>query len=498
MFKSTHLDFEDIKVYGKKCAEDKRDAGYNIGDLLNMPFLGGWWKASPHNGEEELERMNLIGNLYEGSILNHYVKNRPPNEIVPNIPRILQSVDKYEEQNKHSFLTIYNKVQEKNVLCVHLRSGDKEVQPLFIQLISQMSRLYDKTILISGIHLDEYFKDNQTKIKYFIQTVNRIMDESKNISVFLAEPDIHIVLMKVARNMLLHMGGFSVIGSIVNTGNLFMTPYMSNTVMRNNWKQLVNKPFTHLPFGEVSKVFVTFGAGGQHFYDATERICKQARSLQIFHRIVNFNEEDLRNDSEFWNKHSHFITNNKRGFGYWLWKPYIIKKVMESLNENDIVLYCDCGNELVVNKKQRLLEMMEIVKTDYIMGSYPGEYHPDNGNLPFLNEIHWTKNDLLVHLGILLDDPLLYTNQIQSNTLLIMKNDTTMQITKTWYDIGCIYRFIDDTPSITPNSELFREHRHDQSILSILLKYYKVFSKTTLETAVDIIRNRSGISRTIM
>jgi hypothetical protein len=497
MLQNTPLRFEDIQVYGKECLQDTRKAGYNIGDLLNMPFLGGWCNGSPHNNDNDLQRMNMIGTVYTGSILHYYIQDRPLHETIPNIPRLIKSVEMYEEKHKQTFLTIYNEVQEKNILCVHLRSGDKEVNPKYIQLISQMSRLYDKTILISGIHLDEHYIDNQTKINNFVQTINQIMDNSKNVSVFLAEPDVHLVIMKVAKNMLLHTGGFSVLGSIVNKNNMFLTSLMDDIVTKHNWKTLVNNPYTFLSFGEPSKVFITFGSGEQNFVDAANRISDQAQKVNIFHRIFTFGKNDLINDLNFWMIHGDFIQNNKRGFGYFLWKPYLIKKVFDSLQENDTLLYCDCGNEIDVHKKSTLLEAYEMVKKDYLLGTYPAEYDPNNGNIPFLNEIHWTKQDLFNHFGIPKNHPLLFTNQRQANTLLMIKKEPIMKLVNEWYEIASIYRLLDDSPSIAPHfSEgLFHEHRHDQSIFSLLTKKNHLFSTTTLEKAICIKRNRSGISQ---
>ena len=54
---------------------------------------------------------------------------------------------------------------------------------------------------------------------------------------------------------------------------------------------------------------------------------------------------------EFWNNHSEFILANKRGYGYWLWKPYLIMKTLEQMNDNDILVYADCGCEIESNKK---------------------------------------------------------------------------------------------------------------------------------------------------
>lgn len=74
------------------------------------------------------------------------------------------------------------------------------------------------------------------------------------------------------------------------------------------------------------KVFITFGAGGQNYIDAGKRLIKQAKSTGYFDKTILYTEKDLKNDKHFWNPHSEFISKNKRGYGYWIWKSYIIKK----------------------------------------------------------------------------------------------------------------------------------------------------------------------------
>ena len=77
------------------------------------------------------------------------------------------------------------------------------------------------------------------------------------------------------------------------------------------------------------KAFISFGAGGQNYINACNRIKHQVDLLDIFDIIKIYTEEGLKADTEFWNTHSKFIEENKRGYGYWLWKPYIIKKTMD-------------------------------------------------------------------------------------------------------------------------------------------------------------------------
>jgi len=67
----------------------------------------------------------------------------------------------------------------------------------------------------------------------------------------------------------------------------------------------------------------------------------------MFNKIISYNDKDLNNDEEFWKKHGNFIENNKRGNGYWIWKPYIIMKNLDLMNDNDILLYLDCGCEVL-------------------------------------------------------------------------------------------------------------------------------------------------------
>ena len=64
--------------------------------------------------------------------------------------------------------------------------------------------------------------------------------------------------------------------------------------------------------------FITFGAGGQNYYDAVERLGQQSNQINLFNHIILYTDEDLKQDTEFWSKHSTFIENNKRGYGYWI------------------------------------------------------------------------------------------------------------------------------------------------------------------------------------
>jgi hypothetical protein len=153
------------------------------------------------------------------------------------------------------------------------------------------------------------------------------------------------------------------------------------------------------------------------------------------------------------------------------------------MKDGDILLYLDCGCEIDVDEKAYLNELIEIVKTDNIIGTYTH------------NDKDWNKMDLVLKLEMN-DIDVLKTNQHQAGALMFLVCDITRKIVNEWYNIGCGYYYIDDSPSISKNLDCFREHRHDQSIFSLLTKKYKVYSKCSLnKKCVKYSRNRSGVTK---
>ena len=67
-----------------------------------------------------------------------------------------------------------------------------------------------------------------------------------------------------------------------------------------------------------------------------------------------------------------------------------------------------------------------------------------------------------------------------------------------YYCIATNYHFIDDSPSILKNDNSFSEHRHDQSIFSLLIKSnkYKLNTKNNViresDININISRKRNG------
>jgi hypothetical protein len=227
--------------------------------------------------------------------------------------------------------------------------------------------------------------------------------------------------------------------------------------------------------------FITFGSH-LNYIEAGNRLIKQINNLKIFTETKLYTSNDLEKDKNFWDKHKTFIKNNKRGYGYWLWKPYIIKKTIENMKDGDILLYFDCGCEIDNTKKNNLLICFDIVKKDKIVGGLT------------CIEKDWNKMDLIKKLDMN-NDKYINTKQRMSGAILLLVCDETRRLINEWYQIGCEYHYIDDSPSIEKNIDTFKEHRHDQSIFSLLTKKYNLFSNHNIRESILILRNRTGISK---
>jgi hypothetical protein len=222
---------------------------------------------------------------------------------------------------------------------------------------------------------------------------------------------------------------------------------------------------------------ITYGT--ENFNNSKLRLLEEAINTDWFTTVTLYGPEHL---SDEFKETFKTLLLEQRGAGYWIWKSYIIKKTMENMNDGDILLYLDCGCELDFKIKNELLKSIDIVKTDKIIGTLT------------CTEKYYNKMDLVEKLDMNKD---IYLNsaQRQGGTNLYLVCNETRHLVNEWYKIACDYNNIDDSPSINKNIPSFKEHRHDQSIFSLLTKKYNIYSEQTLDNAIYCIKNRTGISK---
>ena len=211
------------------------------------------------------------------------------------------------------------------------------------------------------------------------------------------------------------------------------------------------------------KHFITFG--DTRLRKTTERIRQQAEAMNFFDEIHIVDELYL--ESDFTSSLSHLLNSRVRGFGYWLWKPHIIRRQLERLHDNDILVYCDSGCHLNPEGVPRLKEYIEELSyTPLGIKAFPA-----NSTITDTIEKRWTKGDIFSHFGCRNKKIVTETAQIAATQIFIRKCQPSMNFIREWEKIACEnISLIDDSPSKTVNSVLFIENRHDQSIFSVLFK----------------------------
>jgi hypothetical protein len=187
-----------------------------------------------------------------------------------------------------------------------------------------------------------------------------------------------------------------------------------------------------------------------------ERIRKQVENTKIFDHIICYNPNDF--DSEFLEKNGKFIQNNPRGYGYWIWKPYIVLHTLKKMNENDILLYMDSG--CTFRNHPRFQEYINFVTES------------KQGILSFCLkeniEKRWTKMDVFVELQCE-EDKYKNTPQICATAFLLKKCNYSIDVMNQWYENCCKHHLINDDINLK-NESCFIENRHDQSLFSLTLK----------------------------
>ena len=184
-----------------------------------------------------------------------------------------------------------------------------------------------------------------------------------------------------------------------------------------------------------------------------------ALSIGGFDNVFSFNLQDLGDEFIFQNKN---IMSQPRGAGYWMWKPFVIKKALELINDNDILMYSDSGISFIKNIDE-IVTIMDNTDEKLLLFELD-DIHPNK---------RWTKRDCFVLMG-LDNEPYLSQNQLLASYILMRKNKFVIKFIDEWLHYAKDYRVITDSSNECglPNYLEFVDHRHDQSILTNLsIKY---------------------------
>lgn len=197
----------------------------------------------------------------------------------------------------------------------------------------------------------------------------------------------------------------------------------------------------------------------EKFKDSQKFNSVSGRNIGGFDGVIEYSPSSI--DDAFSAQFSN-ILSCQRGAGYWLWKSYIVNDVLNKVSNGDVIMYSDSGCHFIRDARP-LLELTEKFNQDVI---------PFELELP---EGAWTKRDAFHYMGC---DGLGFenTNQRLASFIIIRKSDLGVKFAREYLHYSCDKRIISDDSNICglPNYHGFTDHRHDQSIYSLLTKKYKL------------------------
>ena len=163
--------------------------------------------------------------------------------------------------------------------------------------------------------------------------------------------------------------------------------------------------------------FITYA--NDVFAKAKSRLLQQAKEFYPFETIQGYGPPDL--SVEFRQKFAN-ILEMKRGAGYWIWRPIILKQKLDQMQNDEMLVYLDAGCNLNPLGMCRFLEYINMLKTsDYGILSFQMSGRPDlAGNLE--KEIYWTTTEIFNYFNIYPDSQIGESGQYLGGVLILKKN----------------------------------------------------------------------------
>lgn len=169
------------------------------------------------------------------------------------------------------------------------------------------------------------------------------------------------------------------------------------------------------------------------------------------HEVFSFEDVDI--EKTYFDNHCQ-ILNNKKGAGLWLWKPYFISKALSNIEYGDVLVHCDAA-AIFIKNINTLVKSLKDSNQDIMFFDLP------------LLEKEWTKPSLISFFG---NKDFGVTNQISASFFVMIKTKKTEKFIEEWLNLCENPNLLD---WFEEDKSIFKNHRYDQSILSLLAKKHK-------------------------
>lgn len=210
------------------------------------------------------------------------------------------------------------------------------------------------------------------------------------------------------------------------------------------------------------KLLVSY-ANKPYFYRAQQLLVESAKPY--FNGHASYTYDSL--DTEFKRKNQHILSQS-RGGGFWLWKPYIILATLKQVKDGDYVFYIDSGNKIVSDPGILFNTVDTTDKGILLFENRDGSYMDKEVQGKVWQNYMFTKYDCFEKMKCNTKE-YIYGNQIDGSYILVKRNNYNIGFFEEYLKWAEDEDIITDIPNkLGENYPGFRDHRHDQSICSLL------------------------------
>ncbi|KAH3732356.1 FkbM family methyltransferase [Pelomyxa schiedti] len=206
--------------------------------------------------------------------------------------------------------------------------------------------------------------------------------------------------------------------------------------------------------GKPKKWLITFADRCDSCVVNAKKMCASGISIGGFDECVIFNMSHI--DTAYLNQHKDILSAS-RGAGYWLWKPYVIHEALTyRAAEGDILFYCDSDN-VFKTSADPLFDLLEDNPYDAVVfeDKFPSW--------------KYTKRDTFILLGCDTEE-CHNVLQLTAGYQLYRASRRSREYTAVQLYASSDRRIISDDENEMghPNLPGFLDHRHDQSVASLV------------------------------
>lgn len=207
--------------------------------------------------------------------------------------------------------------------------------------------------------------------------------------------------------------------------------------------------------------FVSFASGSYAWRATGQRLLNQAEGSKYFSACHLLGADDGDRSRAYGQ-----LDRDARGFGHWRWKPQVVHQKLSALPKAvPGIWYVDAGCSIFSNEaaRQRMKEYI-----DFGLENGTGTFFQLSSNF---SDLKYTKP--LAHAAVAIPDIDKATGQVQATAFFIANSTLGKDLCEEWAELSRNEALFDDSREKSFEdsvAEIFVDHRHDQSLLSLLVK----------------------------